>query len=326
MVFSNLRKTLLKTKNYFFGRIEKAKGLEEVEEILYTSDLGSKTALRFMNSLNDSYAKAVKEKDHADQKGLSFYREILRKEALNIFQSARKPSFPPSSLFIGEENKRGSKVLKNGVGALLEILSDTPQFWMFVGVNGVGKTTSIGKLAYHLGKVYKVLVVAGDTFRAAAKDQLKIWSERANVELFQSKVIRDPAALAFQACERAKSKKFDIILLDTAGRLHTKTHLMEELKKVKRVVKKLLPLAPHEIFAVLDAHSGQNVLNQAEFFHKNLGLSGLILNKLDGTAKGGVVLGLIHELKIPIYWIGVGEKKEDIRAFNSQEFVESLFF
>jgi fused signal recognition particle receptor len=195
-----------------------------------------------------------------------------------------------------------------------------------VGVNGAGKTTSIGKIAgqlAHSGK--RVLVAAGDTFRAAAGNQLKTWTDRAQVEIFSPEGVTDPSAVAFDAVSKGKAQGYDVVIVDTAGRLHTQSNLMEELKKMKRVITKVIPEAPHETLIVLDANSGQNALMQAREFHKALGLTGVVLTKMDGTAKGGVAVGLAHELKIPIRLIGVGEKIGDLRPFSVKEFVESIF-
>ncbi|MEQ1877121.1 MAG: signal recognition particle-docking protein FtsY, partial [Bdellovibrionia bacterium] len=200
-----------------------------------------------------------------------------------------------------------------------------PRIWMVVGVNGAGKTTTIGKLAaIHAQKGLKVLVAAGDTFRAAAGGQLKVWSERAQVEIFMQDGNAKPSGVAFDACQKAVKDGFDLVLLDTAGRLHTQLNLMEELKKIKRVVEKVVPGAPHQTLLVLDANSGQNALVQAREFHGALTVNGVILTKLDGTAKGGVAVGLAHELHIPIKAVGIGEKVGDLRPFSTREFVDSI--
>ena len=201
-----------------------------------------------------------------------------------------------------------------------------PHVTMVVGVNGSGKTTTIGKLAAKLtreGK--KVVIAAGDTFRAAASEQLDIWAERANATLVRGPDGSDPGAVVFDAVKRAQAENADAVLVDTAGRLHTKTPLMEELKKVKRVLGKALPGAPHEVLLVLDATVGQNAIAQAKQFQEAVGVTGIALTKLDGTAKGGVVIGISDELKIPVTWVGVGEKIVDLRPFDPHEFVEALF-
>jgi fused signal recognition particle receptor len=204
-------------------------------------------------------------------------------------------------------------------------LQQKPAVWMIVGVNGAGKTTSIGKMAAllaHGGK--KVLVAAGDTFRAAAGNQLKSWTERAEVEIFSPPGVTDPSAVAFDAIAKAKAQNYDVVIVDTAGRLHTQANLMEELKKMKRVMSKVIANAPHETLIVLDANSGQNALLQAKQFHEAIGLTGVVLTKMDGTAKGGVAVGLANELQIPIRLIGVGEKIGDLRPFSAKEFVDSI--
>jgi fused signal recognition particle receptor len=215
----------------------------------------------------------------------------------------------------------------------LKKASSGPTVLMVVGVNGAGKTTSIGKITSQLAKDgFKILVAAGDTFRAAAGGQLKTWTDRASeavtdqglVKIFWPSNTTDPSAVAFDAIQKAKAQNFDFVILDTAGRLHTQGPLMEELKKVKRVMTKLIPEAPHETWIVLDANSGQNALAQAKEFQSALGLTGCVLTKLDGTAKGGVALAVVDQFKIPIKLIGVGEKVSDLRLFKYQEYVQSI--
>jgi len=197
---------------------------------------------------------------------------------------------------------------------------------MIVGVNGVGKTTTVGKLAYNFkSRGKKVLIGAGDTFRAAANEQLEIWAKRAGVDIIQQQKGSDPGAVAFDTVKSALARDIDVVLIDTAGRLHTKTNLMEELKKVKRVIQKLIPRAPDEIWLVLDATIGQNSIQQARQFHQALGITGLIITKLDGTAKGGVVFAIANELKIPVKFIGVGENIDDLQPFDPESFINALF-
>jgi fused signal recognition particle receptor len=194
-----------------------------------------------------------------------------------------------------------------------------------VGINGVGKTTTIGKLAHRFaneGK--KVLLAAGDTFRAAAVEQLEIWGSRVSVDVVKQQSGADPSAVIFDALAAAKARGSDVVIADTAGRLHTKTHLMEELKKIKRVMAKEIPGSPHEVLLVLDATTGQNALSQARLFHEAVGVSGIVLTKLDGTAKGGIVIAIYEELKIPIRFIGIGEAPEDLQPFQADAFVEAL--
>jgi len=201
-----------------------------------------------------------------------------------------------------------------------------PYIVLVVGVNGVGKTTTIGKLAYNFKKAGKsVLLGAADTFRAAAVDQLTIWSERTGVPIVKQPMGSDPAAVAFDTVQSAVSKKADVVLIDTAGRLHNKAHLMEELGKIKRVIQKVIPVAPHEVLLVLDGSTGQNAVEQAKHFTAATDVSALAITKLDGTAKGGVVLAIASQFKIPVKFIGVGEKMEDLLVFDKHEFVDSLF-
>ncbi len=197
---------------------------------------------------------------------------------------------------------------------------------MIVGVNGVGKTTTIGKLAYHYKiRGNKVLIGAADTFRAAANEQIEIWAKRAGVDIIQQQKGSDPGAVAFDTLKSALARNIDVVLVDTAGRLHTKTNLMEELKKVKRVMQKVIPYAPNEVWLVLDATTGQNAIQQARQFTQSIGVTGLIITKLDGTAKGGVLFAIVNELKIPVKFIGVGEDIDDLQPFDPSAFVEAIF-
>ncbi len=208
----------------------------------------------------------------------------------------------------------------------VDFSSASPFVMMVVGVNGVGKTTTIGKLSNQLSRSgHKVVLGAGDTFRAAAAEQLEVWGKRAGVEVIRHGEGADPAAVAFDAAKAAVARKADILLLDTAGRLHTKTNLMEELKKVRRVLDREIPGAPHEILLVLDATTGQNALTQARMFHEAVGLGGIALTKLDGTAKGGIVIAIAAELGVPVRYVGIGEKLDDLRFFDAEMFVSALF-
>lgn len=295
----DLKKALRATEENIFGRIknlfkanEASSHLEDIEEVLYTSDLGPETVQRLMGALED-----MNRKEKAD---LGKVRDTLKTEMEGVFSN-----LPSNDL---QFSKEGPTVL------------------MVVGVNGAGKTTSIGKLSAQFASQGKrVLVAAGDTFRAAAGGQLKVWTERAQVEIFSPDGVKDPSAVAFDAVSKAKGQNYDIVIIDTAGRLHTQENLMEELKKMKRVMTKVIPDAPHEVIIVLDANSGQNALIQAKEYHKALTLTGAILTKMDGTAKGGVAVGLANELQIPIKFIGVGERIQDLRHFSPHEFVESIF-
>lgn len=301
-----VEKALIKTQQNFWGRIknvfqnqEAKENFDEIEEVLYTSDLGPKTVQRLMETVQS----ALSRKDLASADAV---KSALKTEFQSIFSTAQIPE-PGPDLFSHLH------------------MQATPTVWMIVGVNGAGKTTTIGKLSAHLAKQgKKVLVAAGDTFRAAAGAQLQTWTERAQVEIFSPPNVSDPSAVAFDAISKAKAQGYDVVILDTAGRLHTQANLMEELKKTKRVMAKVIPEAPHETLIVLDANSGQNALLQAKEFHQAVQLTGVVLTKMDGTAKGGVAVGLAHELKIPIRLIGVGEKIGDLRAFSSKEFIDSI--
>lgn len=305
-VHTSLEQALRATKSSLWGRIRTLLGdkslspeiLDEVEEILFTSDLGVPTVQRLLSAIEGQ----LKGHDKADPEKV---RAALKAEMQGIL-GAR----PPAATLLEE----------------LQVADEArPQVWLIVGVNGAGKTTTIGKLAHELAHSgQKVLVAAGDTFRAAAGEQLKVWSERAQVEIFSPEGVTDPGAVAYQACERARAQGFDIVLVDTAGRLHTQKNLMEELKKVKRVMSKVIPEAPHLTLLVLDANSGQNAVVQAREFHSSLEVDGVVLTKMDGTAKGGVALALATELKLPVRLIGVGEKIGDLRPFSTQEYIDSI--
>lgn len=304
----DLKEALRKTEENLFGRIRGlfktdavGKPLEEIEEILYTSDLGPTTVQRLMAAIEEKLSR----KEKADYESV---REALKEEIKNIFAGSH-------STHPGE-----------GILSRIQFADEGPTVLMIVGVNGAGKTTSIGKISAQLaGQGKKVLVAAGDTFRAAAGGQLKVWTDRAQVEIFSPEGVTDPSAIAFDAVSKGKAQGYDIVIVDTAGRLHTQANLMEEIKKMKRVMSKVIPAAPHETLIVLDANSGQNALMQAKEFHGALSLTGAILTKMDGTAKGGVAVGLAQELQIPIKLIGVGERIQDLRSFSSHDFVESLF-
>lgn len=304
----DLREALRQTEQNFFGRIRnlfsKSGGgtaLEDIEEVLYTSDLGPKTVQSLLEVIQDQLSRQDRQNSEA-------VREALRERMLQIFAGA-------GPLELGSEGPMG----------LLRRAQDGVTVYMIVGVNGAGKTTSIGKMAARLASEgQRVLVAAGDTFRAAAGAQLKVWSDRAQVEIFHPEGVLDPAAVAFDAVSKAKAQGYDVVLIDTAGRLHTQSNLMEELKKVKRVIQKVDPEMPHEVLIVLDANSGQNALIQAKEFHKTLSLTGAILTKMDGTAKGGVAVGLVDELGIPVKMIGVGERVRDLRLFEPKSYVDSI--
>lgn len=305
----DLKAALKKTEENLFGRIrnffsdsaEVKAHLEDIEEVLYTSDLGPKTVQQLMAVLED-----LSRKEKSDYEAV---RAAIKNEMIKIFKDSEVSLLSP----------------ENDILHKIKFAASGPTVLMIVGVNGAGKTTSIGKISAQLAKAgKKVLVAAGDTFRAAAGGQLKVWTERAQVEIFSPEGVTDPSAVAFDAVAKAKAQNYDVVIVDTAGRLHTQANLMEELKKMKRVMTKVIESAPHETLIVLDANSGQNALLQAKEYHAALQLTGAVLTKMDGTAKGGVAVGLAHELQIPIKLIGVGERIQDLRSFSSEEFVNSI--
>jgi len=279
------------------GRLVDDAVLADLEEVLFTADIGVKTATKLLDSARDR----VKKKELSDPERL---KDVLREEIQAIVT------------LDGAE----------GGGRSLGVGSARPWVIMVVGVNGSGKTTTVGKLAAQLkARGLSVLLGAGDTFRAAAGEQLEIWAERVGAPVVRGKEGADPASVCFEAVQRGAAEKVDVVICDTAGRLHTKTPLMEELKKVKRVMGKAAEGAPHEVLLVLDATNGQNAIAQARQFHEALGVGGIALTKLDGTAKGGVVIGICDELGIPVRYVGVGETVADLKAFAPREFVEALF-
>jgi fused signal recognition particle receptor len=274
------------------GRKIDADILDELETRLITADVGTEATRRILDELRRRVAR--KELDDVDA-----LLEALHDAMLDILQPVQTP------LVINPGNK--------------------PYVILVVGINGAGKTTTIGKLARRLmAEGHSVMLAAGDTFRAAAREQLEVWAERNNVPIIAQQSGAEPAAVIFDALQAARARKIDVLIADTAGRLHTQTHLMDELKKVKRVLARLDPAAPHEVLLVLDGTIGQNAVAQAEEFNKGLGVTGLVITKLDGTAKGGVVLAIAQKLKIPIRFIGVGEQSEDFGVFNAADFVSAL--
>ncbi len=322
---------LSKTRASLFGRIQNLFGgretlseteREELEEVLYTADLGPKT----VQDLLDHVFSKLKE---SRETGFEAVRRELHSKMAEILNSKVGASAKGGLVAVGSPSDDGLD--------RLNIFSNHPAVLMVVGVNGAGKTTTIGKLSSKLaGRGKRVLVAAGDTFRAAAGEQLKAWTDRAGenhangaagggyVEIFDPEGVTEPSAVAYQALEAARAKKFDIVIIDTAGRLHTQKNLMEELKKMKRVLAKLDETAPHETLLVLDANSGQNALIQAKEFHGALAVDGVVLTKLDGSAKGGVAVGITNEVGLPVKLIGVGEKIGDLRAFEPISFVDSI--
>lgn len=299
---------LEKTKQSFFSKIKRAlvgkskvddEVLDNLEDILISSDVGVATTLKIIKRIQDRVArdKVV---------GTEELNGILRDEISSLL----------------EENNSN----QNGQLEIVVPSDGNPYVIMVVGVNGVGKTTTIAKLAHQFKKAGKKVVLgAADTFRAAAVDQLIIWAERVGVPIIQQGMGADPASVAFDALQSAKSQNADVVIIDTAGRLHNKVNLMNELSKIKRVMEKIIPDAPHEILLVLDGSTGQNAFEQAKQFSETTAINALAVTKLDGTAKGGVVIGISDQMKIPVKYIGVGEKMEDLQLFDRKVFVDSLF-
>lgn len=298
---------LSKTKESVFKKISRAiigkskvddEVLDNLEEILISSDVGVETTLQII--------KRIEERVSRDKfMGTSELNKILKFEIAALLEQT------------GVDNQQEFAEAKIG---------NDPYVIMVVGVNGVGKTTTIGKLAYHFKKSgKKVYIGAADTFRAAAIDQLSVWAERVGVPLIKQKMGSDPASVAFDTLTSAKKNGADIVIIDTAGRLHNKINLMNELSKVKKVMQKVIPDAPHEVLLVLDGSTGQNAFEQAKQFTLATEVKALAITKLDGTAKGGVVIGISHQFKIPVKYIGIGEGIEDLQIFNKYEFVDSLF-
>jgi fused signal recognition particle receptor len=297
--FERLKEGLTKTRKGFIEKVESIftggkideETLEELEEILITSDIGTKATAEIMAVIREKVNKG-------EVRDASSVKELLKKEMIAIL----------------------------GHSQPLVVYGNRPFVILAVGVNGVGKTTTIGKLASRFqSQGFSVLLAAGDTFRAAGIEQLEIWAERAGTQIVKHQHGSDPAAVAFDAIVAAKNRGTDVVIVDTAGRLHTKINLMEELKKVRRTIEKAMPDAPHEILLVVDATTGQNALRQAELFNEAIGITGIALTKLDGTAKGGIVLAIKKGLGIPMRLIGVGEGIDDLRDFDPKEFVEALF-
>lgn len=302
----SLDKGLEKSKENFFSKLNKAvvgkssvdaEVLDELEEVLITSDVGVETTIKVINRIEDRVSKD-KYLNTAE------LNKILREEIAGLLSENKTVDLEDFDL---------PKV-------------DGPYVILVVGVNGVGKTTTIGKLAAQFKGLGKhVILGAADTFRAAAVDQLIMWGERVGVEVVSKGMNTDPAAVAFEAAKKGKEENADVVIIDTAGRLHTKVNLMNELSKIKNVVQKFIPEAPHDVMLVLDGSTGQNAFIQAQEFTKATAVTSLAITKLDGTAKGGVVIGISDQFKIPVKYIGVGEKVEDLQVFNKVEFVDSFF-
>lgn len=298
-IIKKLREKLAKTQEAVVGKIDALltgrkvideELLEELEEILITADFGVKTTQDLIKYLREMGKRG-------EASNATTLKEYIKEKIVE-------------TLSFGQDSKKEAK----------------PYVIMTAGVNGVGKTTTIAKLAYKFKKEDKrVMLVAADTFRAAAIEQLEIWSQRVGCPLIKQKPGADPSAVVFDAIKAAEARDIDVLIIDTAGRVHTKIHLMEELKKMKRVIERELSDAPHEIILVLDATTGQNAISQARIFHETLNVTGIALAKLDGTAKGGIIVGIADEMKIPIKYIGLGEDLDDLREFDAREFAEALF-
>ena len=300
-LFERMKKALGATKDNLVNRIEavlaaragiEESTLEEIEGILLGADLGVKVTARIMDDIrSERKAGVLKTPDDV--------RAAIRKQLLGILKA---PSAAPDRAAQGRE------------------------VWMIVGVNGTGKTTTVGKLAARLASDgSKVVVCAADTFRPAAIEQLTVWAERSGADLIKSRIGADPSSVLHDALAAATARGSDFVIVDTAGRLHTRSNLMQELEKMRRVAGRQVPGAPHEVFLILDATTGQNGLSQAKEFMKSIGVTGLIVTKLDGTAKGGILFSIAQELKISVRYIGVGEALEDLLEFSPEEFVDSLF-
>ncbi len=300
-IFSKFKKGITKTRTQVFDRISavvKSKKkideelLEEIEDILISGDVGVDTSLELL----DRVKKRVKKEKYENSEDVI---RLLEEEIVKMF---------PVGRFQEDE------------------LRAQPFVILVVGVNGTGKTTSIAKIGYRFRQQGKrVLFAAADTFRAAAIEQLQVWADRLGVEMIKHQSGSDPAAVAFDAVQAARARQGDVLLIDTAGRLHTKVNLMEELKKIRRVIQKVIPEAPHLTLLVLDATIGQNALNQARQFIDSVDVDGIVLTKLDGTAKGGSIIGISHQLGIPVYYVGLGEQMDDLQPFDPRLYAEGLF-
>ena len=300
--FEKLRKGLSKTHQGLVEKIDRLflgkktidqSLLDELEGVLFEADLGVKTIGLLIESVQQGLARGELQEPEK-------VKDLIKQEISRILKSCEKP-------------------------LAIDFSQTKPFVFMVVGVNGVGKTTTIGKIAHqYSSQGKKVLIGAADTFRAAAVEQLEVWGERIGAAVVKQKTGADPAAVVFDGLAAALARGADTVYVDTAGRLHTKVNLMEELKKIHRTAAKKIPGAPHEVLLILDATTGQNALNQARLFHEAVGVTGLILTKMDGTAKGGVALAVVHETGIPLKYIGVGEAMEDLRPFDAEAFVEAI--
>ena len=298
--FHSLKTGLSKTHQGLVGRLDRLFSgktqidqnlMDELEEILITADLG----VRIVSQLLEEIEGGKKPRDGASPEGI---KGLLHDHILRILKSAERPV----------------------------CLNQKPFVFMVVGVNGVGKTSVIGKLAHHYkNRAPHALFAAADTFRAAAVEQLEIWGQRTGAQVIKHQHGSDPSAVAYDAVHAARARSADLLFIDTAGRLHTQVNLMEELKKVKRIVQREYPEAPHETLLVLDATTGQNAISQARMFHEAFGITGITLTKLDGTAKGGIIVSICHDLGIPIRYVGIGEGLDDLQPFDADQFVHALF-
>jgi fused signal recognition particle receptor len=301
--FDKLKKGLSKTHQGFVEKIDRLflgkkaidqDLLDELEALLFEADLGVKTTTELIEGVR----QGLKRGDLQDPERV---KEFIKQEILRILHAGEKP-------------------------LSIDFAKTKPFVFIVVGVNGAGKTTTIGKIAYqYSSQGKKVLIGAADTFRAAAVEQLEVWANRAGADFIKQSKGSDPSAVAFDSIHAAKARSIDVVFIDTAGRLQTKVNLMEELKKVKRIVGRECTGAPHEILLVLDATTGQNAISQAKLFNEAIGVTGIALTKLDGTAKGGIIVGITEEMKIPIRYVGVGEAIDDLKEFNATEFVQALF-
>jgi len=301
--FEKLKKGLSKTHQGFVEKIDQLflgkktidqDLLDELEGLLFEADLGVRTSGQLIEDVRQGLKRGELQEPEK-------VKEFIKQEILGILKSGEKP-------------------------LSIDFSQTKPFVFMVVGVNGGGKTTTIAKIAHqYSSQGKKVLIGAADTFRAAAVEQLEVWANRVGADLIKQSKGTDPSAVAFDSIHAAKARKIDLVFIDTAGRLHTKVNLMEELKKMKRIIGRECPGAPHEILLVLDATTGQNAISQAKLFNEAIGVTGIALTKLDGTAKGGIIIGITEELNIPIRYIGVGEAVDDLKEFNASEFIQALF-
>ncbi len=301
--FEKLKKGLSKTHQDFVEQMDRlflgkktidGDLLDELEGLLFAADLGVKTSSQLIEGVQQGLKRG-------DLQEPGKVKEFIKQEIFRILKSGERP-------------------------LSIDLSQTKPFVFMVIGVNGVGKTTTIAKIAHqYSSRGEKVLIGAADTFRAAAVEQLEVWANRVGADLIKQSKGTDPSAVAFDSIHAAKARNIDLVFIDTAGRLHTKVNLMEELKKVKRIIGRECPGAPHEILLVLDATTGQNAISQAKLFNEAIGVTGIALTKLDGTAKGGIIIGITEELNIPIRYIGVGEAVDDLKEFNASEFIQALF-